>query len=755
VTDLVAGSLELTLGHRPSSVQLIAAHLKVVSMLVGDDDVETGVMAAQPYVDTISLGDGTWNELLDAAAAVMAGTRLRRQGETAYWAGGDGKRLPSGAMLSASVRGATLRLRFDPRQLDDARAARIAGYYRRILELIHETRHASHHAECLLSPDELAEQTRIATGTVRSLPDCRFHELFEQQAERHPEAVAVVCGTDSRTYAEVNRQANRLARALRTRGGSLESVVAVVMDRNADWMVAVLAILKAGGVYLPIEPQFPPDRIARMLRTSRCRLALAERAMTSDVDAEVHLFADLAGAEADDSNLGLAIPPSALAYVYFTSGSTGEPKGAMCQHDGMLNHLFAKLHDFEVQPGETIAQVAPQCFDISLWQLLSATLVRGRTLIVPQETVMDADRFLELVRTEADVVQLVPSYLELLLARLGECGGDLGRVRLVSATGEALPWHLAQRWFAAMPARTLANAYGLTETSDDTNHEVIRALPGDERIALGRPVNNVTVRVLDRHLHPVPLGAPGEIVVSGMCVGRGYINNPALTASSFTPDPTTAGSRLYRSGDFGRLLPDGRLLFLGRRDAQVKVRGFRIEIGEIEHALLGVAGVREAAVMVGHGTDGSAYLAAFYTAAHEVEGLRQRLAEVVPAYMVPHHLELLNALPQSGNGKVDKKALGRLLADHALEVVPAGEPSTETERRLIRAWSQALEIGPDRLNRDSHFFDAGGTSLAAIRLALALDREIGHAEVLRFPVLADLAAFIDRSSRSEEHVDVR
>src|SRR5207248_1809238 len=342
-------------------------------------------------------------------------------------------------------------------------------------------------------------------------------------------------------------------------GRSREGVVGVVTERALDWMTAVLAIFKAGVAYLPIEPHFPADRIARMLSRAGCRLVLTEHGSTATLDQALASLPgvatlSIAAAYAEghpEGDLGIDVAPDQLAYIYFTSGSTGEPKGAMCEHAGMLNHLFAKIDDLGIGEGHVVAQTAPQCFDISLWQLLSALLVGGRTLLIEQEVILDARRFIDkIVDGRVNVVQVVPSYLEVLLSYLEQHPRELPDLRCVSATGEALKKEVVQRWFAVQPGIKLVNAYGLTETSDDTNHEVMDSAPRRERVPLGRPVNNVHVYVVDEHLSPVPLGAPGELVFSGVCVGRGYVNDPERTRRAFLPDPHRGGERLYRSGDY-------------------------------------------------------------------------------------------------------------------------------------------------------------------------------------------------------------
>ncbi|MCD9873159.1 non-ribosomal peptide synthetase [Streptomyces guryensis] len=635
--------------------------------------------------------------------------------------------------LSVTVTDGILRLRYRTDVLDAQAAARIAGY--------HLTALTEPDRPTLLSEDELRFQLDELAGPERELPDRRVHELFEQRVALHPDAVAVVQDGRQWTYRELNSRANRVARALLARGLRREGVVAVVMERNPDWPAAVLGVLKAGGVYLPVEPHFPADRTARTLARADCQLVLTEPGSDGNVGrAARKLFVDTAYAEGhSDGDLGIPVTADQLAYIYFTSGSTGEPKGAMCEHAGFVNHVLAKIGDLGIGAGRTVAQTAPQCFDISLWQLVSALLVGGRTLLVGQETILDVPRFVDtVVRGRVNVLQIVPSYLEAVLAELEQRPRELPDLRCVSVTGEAVKKELVQRWFDAMPGIRLVNAYGLTETSDDTNHEVMDRVPDQERVPLGRPVANVRVYVVDEDLVPVPLGAPGEIVFSGVCVGRGYVNDPERTKAAFTDDPYRPGERLYRSGDHGRWLPDGKLEFLGRRDSQVKIRGFRVEIGEIENALLRVPGVRDGAVVVVR----SAQLVAFCTGSEPVgaDEVQGKLAASLPPYMVPAVVHWRERLPLTGNGKTDRKTL-RALAEE-LDAGDSGAPETAAERRLAAAWAEVLGIHADRIGRLDHFFDLGGTSLSAVRLAVALDRAITLKDVTHHPVLADLAGLL-------------
>jgi amino acid adenylation domain-containing protein len=766
----------------PLGSLLLAAHAKVLAVLSGEREVVTGYVAAAggpPLPCRLTTGPDSWRTLLLDTHRVESELlahkdfpvdRLRRGlgltgplFETVFDPAGAGGELADDTALwvgaSRHDGRIVLRLRCRTDVLDAGCAARIAGYHLTALALMTADPDAEHGRQSLLSASELHFQLEELAGARRELPDARTHELFEQRVAAHPDAVAAVHADRRWTYRELNARANRLGRALLARGLRREGVVAVVTERNLDWMAAVLAIFKAGGVYLPIEPQFPAGRIAAALSRAECRLVLTERGSTTTLDQALDtlpgvetLFVDAAYDEdhAED-NLGVAVAADQLAYILFTSGSTGEPKGAMCEHAGMLNHLYAKIADLDIGEGEVVPQTGPQCFDISVWQLVAALLVGGRTLLVPQEVILDVERFVDtIVDGRAGVLQVVPSYLDVVLSYLEQHPRELPDLHTVSPTGDFVKKELVERWFAAQPKIKLVNTYGLTETSDDAVHEVMDRVPDRERVPLGRPINNVHVDVVDEQGAPVPLGAPGVIVFSGVCVGRGYINDPERTRQVFMADPNRQGQRLCRSGDYGRWQPEGKLEFLGRRDNQVKIRGFRIEIGEIENALLRVPGVRDGAVVVAEGADRSKRLVAFYAGQQplEVDVLRDKLAERLPEYMVPSAFHWRDGLPLTPNGKIDRTTLTALAGPLDAVEDDYAAPSTPTEQRLAAAWAEVLGIPQGQIGRRDHFFDRGGTSLSAVKLAITLDRAVSLKDLTRHPVLADLAGLVDgRSER--------
>ncbi|ANY09294.1 non-ribosomal peptide synthetase [Pseudonocardia sp. HH130630-07] len=791
-TEHVApGALDAVLlatGAAPDAV-LLAVHAAVVAGLAGADEVTVGVPATTGG-DALPLSldvTGTWGDLVRDAGTELAGLRGDPGVGLADLAGSaaglgvavpeygtvldpgdeapDGTATPGalgrsgprgvapapGIAFRVGTRDGVVRLTHRLDHLDPAAAARIAGYHATALELAADPQ-AAVRASALVGPAERALQLDEIAGRPRELPDRRVHELLAERAATHPDEIVAEHAGSVLTRSGLDARVNRVARTLLARGLEPEDVVAVVTERDLDWLVAVLAVFRAGGAYLPVEPHFPAERIARTLGRAGCRWALTTPGARATLDeaatgALVLTVAEAAAGSDDASAPDVAVPADALAYLYFTSGSTGEPKGAMCEHAGMLNHLLAKIEDLELTAGCVVAQTAPQCFDISLWQLVAGPLVGGRTLLVEQDAILDVRRFVDtLAEHRVNVVQLVPSYLEVVLTYLEQHPVALPDLRMVSATGEALKKELVQRWFRVRPDVPLVNAYGLTETSDDTNHAVLRSVPDGDRVPLGRPVPGVRVYVVDADLAPVPLGAPGEIVFSGVCVGRGYVNDPDRTAAAFGSDPYRRGERLYRSGDHGRWRPDGQLEFLGRRDNQVKIRGFRIEIGEIENALLRVPGVRDACVVVAEATGGPQLVAYHAGDGPDQDTVRATLAGSLPAYMVPPVVHRLDPLPVTANGKIDRKALAARAAAGD-EPVPAtgAAPApavTPAQERVLAAVTRVLDLPDGTVSPADHFVELGGSSLSAVKLVIALDRAVTVRQVIDHPVLADLAGLL-------------
>jgi amino acid adenylation domain-containing protein/non-ribosomal peptide synthase protein (TIGR01720 family)/FkbM family methyltransferase len=594
-----------------------------------------------------------------------------------------------------------------------------------------------------------------------------FQQELEAQVARTPHAVAVVSGAVSLTYDQLNQRANGLARSLVSEGAGPESVVALLAPRSADFLVAVLAIFKAGAAYLPLDPEHPALRWRQILGQSGSRLALAAGdfaaalpAVLSGLGEEerprvLHLGEMLARRQ-EEGDLGPRATPRNLAYVLFTSGSTGAPKGAMLEHRGMLNHLWAKVDDLGITGADRVAQTASQCFDISVWQFLSPLLAGGRVHIVDPAVSLEPERLLaEILAGEVSIFQTVPSMLRSMLHDAGLRERRLPALRWMVATGEALPPELAREWLERFPEVPLLNAYGPTECSDDVTHGFVTAIGAmDAQIAIGRPLANTGIYVLDRDLKPVPIGVAGELYVGGAGVGRGYVGRPDLTADRFLPHPFGAsGDRLYRVGDLARWRADGTLDFLGRVDFQVKVRGFRIELGEIEAALTRHPAVAEAVAAVRESAADQARLVAWVTAepgaSLDLVGLRTFLQESLPGYMVPAALVVLPALPLTSNGKVDRRALPD--PDPADVTVAPVAPRTPAEELVAEIWAEVLRL--ESVGVDEDFFALGGHSLLATRVMSRLRKafrvDLPMRALFETPTVAGLAAAAERARVGE------
>ncbi|MDF2974582.1 MAG: Non-ribosomal peptide synthetase [Microvirga sp.] len=618
-----------------------------------------------------------------------------------------------------------------------------------------------------------AERQQVLVGwnaTVRDYPVGRsLMQLFEAQVCRTPEAIAVASRERRLTYAELNRGANHVAHALRADGVGPETIVAVLDERGVDLLILMLGVFKAGGAYLPLDPQHPAQRVAQVLRISRARILLttetcaqraAEAVQAMPVDARpqiLYLERDLRN-QWPDANGPVAYAPQHLAYVIYTSGSTGVPKGAMVEHRGMLNNVWSKIPTLGLTDADVIAQTASQCFDISVWQCLTALLCGGRVQIVPDEVVRDPQRLLEEVESRGiTILEIVPSLIAGILE--GSVAVMPSRLRWVMPTGEALSPALCRQWFTSYPTIPLLNAYGPAECSDDVAMYPILDPPASDTVhmPIGRPLQNLRLYVLNAAMEPVPVGVSGELCVGGEGVGRGYLNDPVRTAEAFVPDSfgQESGARLYKTGDLARYRTDGNIEFLGRVDHQVKIRGFRIELGEIEARLCEHLAVRDAVVIVREDRPGDKRLVAYVVPltsrseepAVDSEELRLVLKGQLPDYMVPSVFVSLDALPLTPNGKVDRRALPAP-EDSQLDDRYA-VPRTATEEILSGLWADVL--GLKRVGIHDHFFELGGHSLLATqvvsRIRTAFQVELPLRTLFDHPTIAALATAVEREQR--------
>ncbi|MEV8526624.1 amino acid adenylation domain-containing protein [Streptomyces sp. NPDC052000] len=653
--------------------------------------------------------------------------------------------------LSVATGGQGLNLTADSRVLSRAQGERIAGMYRAVL--------ASMAASPLGDPrltylDERDQELLNAwTETGRAPEWVTVEEQLDRFADEHPQRVALTADGVSLSYAEAAAASNRLAHHLRSLGVGPDAVVAIHADRSPATVLAVLAVLKAGGAYLPLDPELPAERLAYMAKDAGASVVLTERGLYGAELTAVRLDEPEAWADRPATTPLPLAEPDHLAYVIYTSGSTGLPKGVQVTRRGMANHLLAKVEDLALTEADRVVQNASMAFDISVWQMLSAFVVGGRTRVVGAAAAVDPDAlFRRTAEERLTVLEVVPSLLRAALDAwdAGLIDLELPDLRWLVVTGEALPPDLCRRWFARFPAIAMVNAYGPTECSDDVTHAVIRAGDpvGEARVTIGRPVRNTRLYILDADMAPVPVGVPGELYAGGLGVSRGYGGRAALTAERFLPDPFgPAGSRLYRTGDVAAWNSEGSIEFLGRVDHQVKVRGVRIELGEIEAALAALDVVADAAVAVKRGPLGHEQLIGYVVAADgtapDPAALRERLARVLPEAMIPAGYVTLPALPLTPNGKVDRKALPEP-AMWSGEDRPHSAPRTETERRIAAIWSAVLGISG--IGREDGFFKLGGDSILVIQV-IAAARRAGLAISLfllyQHDTLAALAAAVD------------
>ncbi len=658
---------------------------------------------------------------------------------------------------------------------DRATVVRMAGHLHQLLQA------------ALAAPTEPVSQLPMVSAVERQQlltgwneqarlrpPLLCMQRLFEAQVVRTPDFVAARHRAQSITYRQLNARANRWAYQLIGLGVASDVVVTPFWSRDIDFLTAILAIFKAGGAYLPLDPQTPSTRLAQILALSRSPLLLTNRDFLPLVESTVAqlppeqrpricLIEDLDAANAPSSNPPCRNRPDSLAYVIFTSGSTGVPKGVMVEQRGLVNHLAAMQQRLALGAVDIIGQTASQSYVISVWQFLAALTCGGSIRIVPEETLLDPAILVdEIAAQQISVVQVVPSLLRLLLEALQQriaMGDDakdgdavangllvsalLPRLRWMIPTGEALPPALARRWFALCPQIPLLNAYGSSECSDDVAHDLIIKPPADDVVTMGigRPIPNVQTYVLDAHRQPVPIGVAGELYVGGLGVGRGYLHDAVRTAQVFLANPFVAdpSARLYKTGDRVRRLVDGSIEYLGRFDFQVKVRGIRVELGEIEATLSNHPAVAQAVVIANGAGEGEMQVIAYVirkattsidsggdpTEVVTMQALRRFLAEQLPDYMVPTTIIPLEALPLNSSGKVARRLLPlpTQLLDTSSE--PYVAPRNEVEVTLVEILATVMGLDAQRIGVQHNFFDLGGHSMQAIQIVWQLREQFG------------------------------
>ena len=640
----------------------------------------------------------------------------------------------------------------------------------------------------VLSGEDLKKLLEDFCGeTVEYQPgEQTFLSSFAAQVSKTPWATAVTCENRKLNYRELDQISNRLARLMHTRGllqsEDSEDLAVILMERSEKMMISIIAAWKCGAAYVPIDPDYPGERIKTIIDDSRAKLLVTMKGiLRSDLEntlksritvINLEEMDPLPVKQSDSSNdsINPQLRPTNPAYVIYTSGSTGNPKGVVVEHRGMMNHLYAKIAEIQIDAQSIIAQNASQCFDISVWQFFAALLAGGCTTVYSQQVVLSPEMFIKRSGTDGvTIMEVVPAYLDMMLNIIEDRKLEhvFPSLKYLLVTGETVRPSLVKRWFEKFPGIKMVNAYGPTEASDDITHFIMDRYPGGKSIPIGRTLRNTGIYIVDAGMNLCPIGIKGELYVSGAGVCRGYLNNPELTAANFinhlliksflgsrgdfSKKPLVAAGTLYRTGDLACWLPDGNIEFFGRKDFQVKIRGFRIELEEIENKLSTIPGIRSAVVLDKEDKTGNKYLCAYIIlkegASKKQEEIKQELRKVLPEYMIPANILILEGLPLAPNGKVDRRAL-RATNEAGMqdtEYTPPAPPRSEAEKKLTEIWQEVLAI--EKIGIHDNFFNLGGDSFKAIQVVNKIQEwleEVVHVTVLFMArTIAELAVKLE------------
>ncbi len=655
---------------------------------------------------------------------------------------------------------------------DDSTIARLLGHFQMLLEGIVVNPQQRLCDLPLLTERERHQRLVEWNDTSKGRGEKSFHELFEEQVERSPNAIALVFEGEQLTYRELNNRSNQLAHHLQKLGVEPDVLVGLCLERSAEMIVGLLGILKAGGAYVPLDPTYPQERLDFMLEDAQVSVLLthsllaplfkrgAEGALPPglsivcvDQNSEGNAYSTTtANASQSQKNLFTGVTPDNLAYVIYTSGSTGKPKGVLVQHRGLCNLSEAQIQAFDLQPSNRILQFASLSFDASIFEIVMALRTGATLYLARRESLLPGVALLRLLRDNAIThVTLPPSVLAVLPAQ------ELPALRTIISAGEPCSIDIVRRWASG---RRFFNAYGPTEA---TVWSTVAELSDDsEQSVIGRPIANTQVYILDSHLQPLPIGVSGELYIGGDGLARGYLNQPELTAVAFIPTPFSdkPGTRLYKTGDLARYQPDGNIEFLGRIDEQVKIRGFRIELGEIEAVLNQHPDVKEA--IATEDVSGNKRLIAYVVPNAQLNhpkskiqnltsnSLRHVLKQKLPEYMIPSTFIVLEALPLLPNGKVDRRALKTLSKDQTEPVEAYIAPRTPTEEAIAQIWAEVLKC--HRIGIRDNFFELGGDSLLAVRLIAQIhqqfERELPLSTLFLTPTIEGLASTLEQETKS-------
>ncbi len=610
---------------------------------------------------------------------------------------------------------------------DQSTITRMLGHFQILLEGIVDNRKQRLSDLPLLTKEERQQLLIDWNNTKRSYPDNKcFHQLFEAQVKQTPDAIALVFGNQKLSYKELNIRSNQLAHYLKKIGVKTESLVGICVERSPEMIIGLLGVLKAGGAYLPLDPSYPQERLNFILKDARVSVLLTQEKLlqpfTEYSNPIISIDKDWATiTQNSPENPTSCVTLENLAYVIYTSGSTGQPKGVLIEHRGLSNLAADQIEVFNLQPSHRILQFASLSFDASIFEIVMALQIGATLYLANKECLLPGKTLLQLLREKAIThVTFPPAVLAVLPTE------SLPALQTIISAGEPCSEDIVKRWWSS--SRRLFNAYGPTEATVWSTVAEIKSI--SEKLPIGRPIANIEIYILDQHLQPLPIGILGELYIGGDGLARGYLNSPELTAKKFIPNPFNdkKGARLYKTGDLARYRPDGNIEFLGRADNQVKIRGFRIELSEIETVIVKHKNIQKAVVIAQDNLYDSKHLVAYIVSQSPQEQtiieLRKFLKEKLPEYMIPKAFVILDSLPLTANGKVDRYALKAVdpLSRSIDKTFIA--PRTPTESTLAKIWAEVLNI--ENVGIHDNFFDLGGNSLLAIRLLDQINKQFEH-----------------------------
>nr|WP_306352318.1 non-ribosomal peptide synthetase [Flavobacterium sp. '19STA2R22 D10 B1'] len=610
-----------------------------------------------------------------------------------------------------------------------------------------------------LSTAEIKELVVDFNATDVAFPkETSFLDIFQSYVQKTPTKIAVKNGNIEITYQELDELTDKFALYLQDEYAlNQRDFVVINIDRTHWLMISVLSIFKLGCAYIPVDTSYPEERKQYILNDSKCKNIIDGNVITSFLEALPNIAKPFSS---------MKITADDLAYIIYTSGSTGNPKGVMIEHKGMMNHLYAMESELELNSDSIIIQNAPYTFDISVWQLLNSLIVGGTTSIYDQETVFSSKVFLDRIHEEKPtILQTVPSYLKVLL----DMDESLERnsfegLNYLLVTGDTITKDLLTRWFIKYPTIKLVNAYGPAEASDDVTLHIMDAIPERLNISVGKPIQNMQMYVLDEQLELCGIGIEGELCVSGIGLAKGYLNRTELTAEKFVDHPFKSGEKLYKTGDMGMWLPNGTLEFHGRRDNQVKINGFRIELQEIEHHFLSKSTIKEAIVLAKETKFGGKELIAYIVSdvQEELNDLRYYITDKIPDFMCPKKIIQLETLPLNSNGKIDRKALLNVnVLESSLQESTYVAPKNEIETTITEIIADILDKKVSQISTIENFFDLGMNSILLIRtltiINKTLDLKIKPSAMFEYPNIVELVlsqcASIVEEKKEEEYFE--